>query len=302
MPAGTQAARRPITSCLPTVSGNALLGATLTCAEGTWAGSPAPALTYQWLRDGTDIPSATASTYVVVEADQGHSLSCEVTAINGEGVASEGQCQHHRNPRGGAGKHGTAAGIRHAGRRRIAGMPARRLERIAAADVRIPVVAQRCEHRRPRPRAAIPWRRRTVASRSHAGSRPGTARAPRKRRAPTRSKSPATSHRTQSPPKSLGSPAVGESLTCSPGTWSGQPPPTYAYQWLLAGVDIPGSDDEHVQRGPRRPRPLAACDGDRAATAKGRARPPARASTWPESGQRTSNRRRYPGSRRWGSS
>ena len=34
--------------------GSAALGAPLTCSEGTWSGSPAPPLTYQWLRDGID--------------------------------------------------------------------------------------------------------------------------------------------------------------------------------------------------------------------------------------------------------
>ncbi len=40
---------------------------------------------YQWLRDGTAIASATAATYVVEPADQGHLLSCDVTAISTEG-------------------------------------------------------------------------------------------------------------------------------------------------------------------------------------------------------------------------
>lgn len=33
---------------------------------------------------------------------------------------------------------------------------------------------------------------------------------------------------------------VGQVLTCSTGTWSGSPAPTYTYQWRNAGVDIGG--------------------------------------------------------------
>ena len=34
------------------------------------------------------------------------------------------------------------------------------------------------------------------------------------------------------PPNITGSPAVGATLTCQPGTWTGLPAPTYAYRWL----------------------------------------------------------------------
>ena len=74
----------PANTVLPAVTGTAALGATLTCDGGTWTGNPTPAISYQWYRDGsTPIGGATSSTYVVQAADQGHSLSCQVTASNG---------------------------------------------------------------------------------------------------------------------------------------------------------------------------------------------------------------------------
>jgi hypothetical protein len=33
------------------------------------------------------------------------------------------------------------------------------------------------------------------------------------------------------PPSIVGSPNVGQTLTVTPGTWTGTPPPTFAYQW-----------------------------------------------------------------------
>jgi hypothetical protein len=71
----------------PQVSGTPAVGLQLRCLRGLWNGQPPPAFAYQWLRDGTAVPSATNSSYTVELADQGHSLSCRVTASNGEGSA-----------------------------------------------------------------------------------------------------------------------------------------------------------------------------------------------------------------------
>jgi hypothetical protein len=77
----------------PHVSGTAALGSTLTCQPGIWEGKPPPALTYQWLRDQTPIASATAGTYIIEPADQGHLLSCDVSATNSEGTV-EAESEH----------------------------------------------------------------------------------------------------------------------------------------------------------------------------------------------------------------
>ena len=50
-----------------------------------------------------------------------------------------------------------------------------------------------------------------------------------------------------SPPANTGAPALtgtaltGQTLTCSQGTWTGSPTPTYAYQWKRAGANIAGA-------------------------------------------------------------
>lgn len=69
----------------PFISGSAAIGLTLTCQRGVWNGKPPPSFTYQWYRDGATIASATEDTYTVEPADQGHLLSCNVTARNSEG-------------------------------------------------------------------------------------------------------------------------------------------------------------------------------------------------------------------------
>jgi subtilisin family serine protease len=70
---------RPLTSTpTPTILGTPTVGQKLTARTGTWQPSPV-ALSYQWNRDGTSIPGATAATYLVAAADAGTQLSLSVT-------------------------------------------------------------------------------------------------------------------------------------------------------------------------------------------------------------------------------
>lgn len=64
---------------LPSVTGTAAVGGTLTAAPGTWTPGGA-AFAYQWLVDGVPITGATGSTYVPVADDAGSMISVRVTA------------------------------------------------------------------------------------------------------------------------------------------------------------------------------------------------------------------------------
>jgi hypothetical protein len=81
-------AKKPANSSTPVASGTAAAGGTLSCSPGSWSGTPAPTFAYQWLRDGIAVSGATASTYTVAVTDEGHALSCIVTASNEAGSAS----------------------------------------------------------------------------------------------------------------------------------------------------------------------------------------------------------------------
>jgi hypothetical protein len=77
------------TNSLPGISGNDRVGERLSCSEGVWKGTGPLSYEYQWERDAkVSIQGATAKTYTVVEADEGHKLTCEVTAKNEYGTAS----------------------------------------------------------------------------------------------------------------------------------------------------------------------------------------------------------------------
>jgi len=85
----------PANTSLPTISGTATEGQTLTATNGSWTHSPT-SYTYKWLRcDSTGancsaIGSATSQTYKLVSTDVGHKLKAEVAAHNagGEGSAT----------------------------------------------------------------------------------------------------------------------------------------------------------------------------------------------------------------------
>lgn len=81
----------PTISVAPAVTGTETVGSTLTTDNGTWTGSPT-GYTYQWKRDvGTSgstwlsIAGATASTYVLANADIGSKIRCDVVATNANG-------------------------------------------------------------------------------------------------------------------------------------------------------------------------------------------------------------------------
>ncbi len=126
----------------PEVTGTPAAGEPLSCSNGSWEGEPAPSYTYRWLSGGMPIAGATESSYTVQAADEGHNLSCEVTATNIAGKAS-------------------------------------------ASSPNV-----------------------TVASR------------------PVYTEAPAVA----------GTPAAGEPLSCSNGSWEGEPE-TYTYQWLRDGAE-----------------------------------------------------------------
>ncbi len=84
LPSKSAAASTPASTGAPTLTGTPAPGQTLTCSTGSWSGNPS-GFAYAWLRDGQPIAGQSGSTYVVQSADQGHSISCQVTASNGGG-------------------------------------------------------------------------------------------------------------------------------------------------------------------------------------------------------------------------
>jgi hypothetical protein len=78
----------PENTAPPILSGTAKVGQSLTCSQGTWIAASPTSYAYKWWRDGVTIGGAESSTYTVTAADEGRSISCEVTATNAVGSKS----------------------------------------------------------------------------------------------------------------------------------------------------------------------------------------------------------------------
>lgn len=78
---------QPVNTVAPVLSGTPAAGQTLSCSTGSWEHSPT-SYEYAWLRGASAISGAAVGTYQVQAADQGFSISCEVTAINASGHAA----------------------------------------------------------------------------------------------------------------------------------------------------------------------------------------------------------------------
>lgn len=71
----------------PTLSGTAEVGSTLTVTAGTATGTPTPTRTREWLADGEVIAGASATTYVLTEAEEGKVITVRSIATNPAGQA-----------------------------------------------------------------------------------------------------------------------------------------------------------------------------------------------------------------------
>ena len=90
-PSGSQPQMTGNPTNLPAVSGNAVVGDTLSVTSGTWANSPS-SYSYQWEdcvgSSCSSISGATGSSYTAQASDVGHSLGVLVTATNGSGSST----------------------------------------------------------------------------------------------------------------------------------------------------------------------------------------------------------------------
>lgn len=80
--AATGSGSAPDNTVLPSVTGDAEVGKTLTALPGTWTGSPTPIYSYQWFVGGEAKAGEVEATYKPVSGDIGKTVSVLVTATN----------------------------------------------------------------------------------------------------------------------------------------------------------------------------------------------------------------------------
>jgi chitodextrinase len=90
----TTASSPPTNTTPPSISGQPIVGATLSAAAGDWTGTAPISFAYQWQRcdssgaNCTALPGATDSSYVVSWVDVGATLRVAVTGSNAAGAAT----------------------------------------------------------------------------------------------------------------------------------------------------------------------------------------------------------------------
>jgi hypothetical protein len=94
-----QANYAPVNTAVPTISGTAQVGQTLTAATGSWTSDVTPTFTYAWQSCDAQgntcaaISGATVTTYVVQTADLAKTLRVVATATNPSGSTSATSAQ-----------------------------------------------------------------------------------------------------------------------------------------------------------------------------------------------------------------
>jgi hypothetical protein len=84
----------PVNTSPPTISGSAVVGATLTASSGSWSGSTPMSFSYRWQRCNSsggkcdNISGAKSQTYKPTKDDVGRTLRVSVTASNSDGSAN----------------------------------------------------------------------------------------------------------------------------------------------------------------------------------------------------------------------
>lgn len=79
----------PINIIPPVISGDALVGNTLSSTTGTWfSDTGVIGFIYQWTRDGIDIIGANNNTYTLVSEDFTRAITCKVKATDLDGTSN----------------------------------------------------------------------------------------------------------------------------------------------------------------------------------------------------------------------
>jgi fibronectin type 3 domain-containing protein len=243
---GSTASTPPANTALPTISGMAQEQQTLTAAPGAWSGTQPISYAYQWRRCDSSgatcnsLAGATGSTYVLAPTDVGSTMRVVVTASNAAGSAIATSTQTLVVTAVPAAPSNTSlptiAGIAQVGQTLTASQGAwsgtlpisfsyqwRRCDSSGAGCVDIvPAGAQTYTLTAAEMGATV----RVVVTASNSA---GTSSASSLQTAVVQAAPVAPSN--TSLPTIAGSAQAGQTLTATPGAWSGTMPISFAYQW-----------------------------------------------------------------------
>jgi hypothetical protein len=232
----------PVNTVLPVITGSLTPGSVLTTTTGTWTSTKPLTYTYQWTKNGVPIVGSIAPVYVLTEADIGSSITVRVTATNMAGSSTV-----------------TAIDINGEEPPPIYGLLNSFLPKVTGT-LKVGQTLTTDDGGwvgTPPPTFTYSWQRDGVdipgatsntyvlvmADAGHMITSGVTATNP----ADIITAYSADMGPVSSPvanvtlPVVSGATVVGQVLTCDPGTWTGAPAPTFAYQWRRNGVNIGGA-------------------------------------------------------------
>lgn len=234
----------PENTVAPSISGTARVGETLTASAGEWTGDPAPTFAYQWYAGSTPIAGATGATLALTPDQLGLTISLSVTGLNEIGSA-------------GATSAPTAAVVA------ALAPPVNSARPVISGTARVGetlTVSNGTWKGNPTPTYTRTWFADGNVISGATGTtfvltteQLGAAIAARVTGTNSLGYAQATSAATAAVVAALAAPAntavptitgnavVGQNLTASNGTWTGNPNPTYTRQWMVDGVDVPGA-------------------------------------------------------------
>jgi hypothetical protein len=255
--------QEPANTSPPTVSGDAVVGATLKADPGDWVGNPVPTFTYAWqYQDATGgwptITGADQPTYTPSAKDVGRVLRVDVTGTNSVGSAAQASAPTAPVTANGGTPVNTTAptitGSAEVGKVFVAdpgswtGTPAPTFkyqwQRDAGNDGSwVPIQGATADKYTPAAADVNAYVRVEVT----ASNAVGAASADSNRVGPITGSGTAPVNTDR--PSVSGTPAVGDTLEADPGKWDGDPAPTFTYAWQRdpgsGWVPIAGAAGQH---------------------------------------------------------
>ncbi len=230
----------PVNTAPPTISGTPNVGETLSCSSGSWDNNPT-SYSYEWDQDGIPL-GAFSETYAVEGPSANHSLTCTVTAFNAAGSASATSSVVEVSAAPVNTAPPTISGTPNVGETLSCSSgswdnnPTSYSYEWDQDGIPLGAFSETYAVEGPSANHSLTC---TVTAFNAAGSASATSSVVEVSAAPVNT----------APPTISGTPNVGETLSCSSGSWDNNPT-SYSYEWDQDGIPLGAFSETYAVEGP----------------------------------------------------